>query len=339
MTSGGGHGAGPLVFGPDAVRAAVSHRAALEAAERAFLALARDQVVSPMPMGVEFPEVHGEVHVKGAHLYGSPIFAFKVATGFYGNVELGVPTGSGLVLVFDADTGFPLAVLSDNGYLTDLRTAAAGALAARYLTHRRPLVLAMIGSGVQGRLQAELIRHVRDLKEVRVWSRQESSRKRYVLQMTPLLGAPIYEFADVAQAVAGADLVVTATPSHTPLVLSGMLKPGATVIAVGADGPTKRELAPQVIMATDKLIADLTAQSIRLGELHHVVKAGLLPIDGVYAELGHIVAGDVPGRMGEESIICDLTGVGAQDAAIAEVAWNALSRGTPRGPSRTSPPM
>lgn len=326
MTNAGGHGAGALVFGEDAVRAAVSHRAALEAAERAFLALARDQVVSPMPMSVEFPEVHGEVHVKGAHLHGSPIFAFKVATGFYGNVELGVPTGSGLVLVFDADTGFPLAVFSDNGYLTDLRTAAAGALAARYLTHRRPLVLAMIGAGVQGRLQAELIRHVRDLKEVRVWSRQESSRKRYVLQMSPLLGAPVYEFADVAQAVAGADLVVTATPSRTPLVLPGMLKPGATVIAVGADAPAKRELAPQVIMAADKLVVDLTAQCIRLGELHHVVKAGLLPIDGVYAELGHIVAGDVPGRMGEETIICDLTGVGAQDAAIADVAWEALSR-------------
>jgi ornithine cyclodeaminase len=320
--------AGPAVFGEEAIRAAVSHRAALESAERAFRALARDEAVSPMPMGMDIAEVHGEVHVKGAYLRGAPVFAFKVATGFYGNVEMGVPTGSGLVLVFSAETGFPLGVLADNGYLTDLRTAAAGALAARFLTPGRPLVLAVLGAGVQGRLQAELIHKVRNLQEIRVWSRKESSRKRYVAQVSRSTAVPVYEFSEVAAAVAGADLVVTATPSRTPLVHPGMLQPGATVVAVGADGPEKRELAVEVILSADKLVCDLTSQSIRLGELHHAVKKGQLPLDGVYAELGHIVAGDLPGRVGDETIICDLTGVGAQDAAIAEVAWKALSKGT-----------
>jgi ornithine cyclodeaminase len=317
---------GLALFGEEAIRAAVGPRAALEAAERAFLALARNEVVSPMPMGVEIPEVHGEVHVKGAHIRGSPIFAFKVATGFYGNVELGVPTGSGLVLVFDAETGFPLAVFADNGYLTDLRTAAAGALATRYLTAPRPLVMAAVGAGVQGKLQAELIHKVRDLKEVRVWSRNESSRKRYVAQVSQSIGTPVYEFPRVADAVAGADLVVTATPSRKPLILPGMLKPGATVIAVGADGPEKRELDVEVLLTADKLVCDLTAQSIRLGELHHATRTGRLPLDGVYAELGFIVAGNIPGRVGDETIVCDLTGVGAQDAAISEVAWRALTK-------------
>ena len=324
MTEGFTHRSGLLVFPEDAVRAAVTHRAALAAAERAFVALARNQVVSPLPMGAEIPEVHGEVHVKGAHIQGAAIFAFKVATGFYGNVELGVPTGSGLVLVFDATTGFPLAVLSDNGYLTDLRTAAAGALAARHLSPRRPLTLAIIGAGVQGRFQAELIHRVRDLTQVKVWSRKESSRKRYVAQMSKTLGVHVYEFADVAGAVADADLVVTATPSQVPLVLPGMLKTGATVIAVGSDGPNKRELATEIITSADKLVCDVTAQCIRLGEVHHAVRTGRLPLDGVYAELGQIVAGDVPGREGDETIVCDLTGSGAQDAAIAETAWDAL---------------
>ncbi len=319
--------AGPAVFGEEAIRAAVGHRAALDSAERAFRALARDEAVSPMPMGVQIPEVHGEVHVKGAYLRGASIFAFKVATGFYGNVEMGIPTGSGLVLVFSADTGFPLGVLADNGYLTDLRTAAAGALAARFLTPGRPLVMAVLGAGVQGRLQVELIHRVRDLKELRVWSRKESSRKRYVMDMSHSIGVPVYEFPDVSAAVAGADLVVTATPSRAPLIHPGMLKPGATVIAVGSDGPDKREIAVEVLLAADKLICDVTAQSIRLGELHHAVKTGKLPVEGVYAELGHIVEGDLPGRLGDETIICDLTGVGAQDAAIAEVAWKALSKG------------
>lgn len=326
MSEGSRREPGLLVFGEETIRSAVGYRAALEAAERAFLALARNEVVSPMPIGTEIPEVHGEVHVKGAHIRGAPVFAFKVATGFYGNVEMGVPTGSGLVLVFDAETGFPLAVLADNGYLTDLRTAAAGALATRHLTPTRPLVMAVIGAGVQGKLQAELIHKVRNLKELRVWSRKESSRKRYVAQVSRSIGTPVYEFAEVAQAVAGADLVVTATPSRTPLILPGMLKPGATVIAVGADGPDKRELAVEVLLAADKLVCDLTSQSIRLGELHHATRTGSLPLDAVYAELGFIVAGDVPGRVGEETIVCDLTGVGAQDAAIAEVAWAALSK-------------
>jgi len=326
MSQGSAYRAGPAVYGEEAIRAAVSHRAALDSAERAFRALARDEAVSPMPMGVEIPEVHGEVHVKGAHLRGASIFAFKVATGFYGNVEMGIPTGSGLVLVFSADTGFPLGVLADNGYLTDLRTAAAGALAARYLTPGRPLVMAVIGAGVQGRLQAELIHKVRDLKEIRVWSRKESSRKRYVMDVSRSIGVPVYEFPEVGAAVAGADLVVTVTPSRAPLILPGMLKPGATVIAVGADGPDKREIAVEVLTAADKLVCDLTAQSIRLGELHHAVKTGKLPLHAVYAELGQIVVGDLAGRMGDETIICDLTGVGAQDAAIAEAAWKQLSK-------------
>lgn len=317
-----------LVMGETAIRAAVTHRHALAAAERAFKALARDQVVSPMPLGVDFPEIHGEVHVKGAYIRDAPIFAFKVATGFYGNVELGVPTGSGLVLVFDAHTGFPKAVLADNGYLTDLRTAAAGALAAKLLTSgARPLILAVLGAGVQGRMQADLIRRVRNVKEVRVWSRQESSRRRYVAEMTRTLGVPVYDHADVASAVSGADLVVTATPSHVPLVHAGMLSPGVTVVAVGSDGPTKRELSTEVVASADKLVTDLTAQCVRLGELHHAVRDGAVPSDGVYAELGQIVVGDLPGREGDETIVCDLTGVGAQDAAMAEAAWKALSTG------------
>lgn len=331
MTEEKRHLSGPRVVGEEALRATVTHRIALASAERAFLALAGDEVVSPMPMGVEFPDVHGEIHVKGAYIKGSPVFAFKVATGFYGNVELGMPTGSGLVLVFDAKTGFPLAVLADNGYLTDLRTAAAGALAVRHLTAPgRPLVLAVVGAGVQGRFQANMIRQVRHLKEIRVWSRQASSRKRYVMDMSPVLGAPVYDFAHVGDAISGADVVVTATPSQVPLILPGMLRPGATVIAVGADGPKKREVATEVLMAADKLVADRISQCIRLGELHHAVRAGRLTPEGIHAELGQIVAGDRPGREGEETIICDLTGVGAQDAAIAEAAWAAVKAKLPR---------
>jgi len=110
------------------LRAAVGPADALAAAERAFRALAEQHVVQPAPLGLEIADVRGEVHVKGAYLKGSPIFALKVATGFYDNARRNLPTGAGLFLVFDATTGFPLALLRDNAYLTDLRTGAAGAL-------------------------------------------------------------------------------------------------------------------------------------------------------------------------------------------------------------------
>ena len=129
------------------LRLRVSEDEALEAVERSFRALAEGRVVQPPPMGFDFEESSGEVHVKGAYLKGSPIFAIKVAAGFYRNREAGIPVGSGLVLVFDAKTGFPLALFRDNGYLTELRTGAAGALAVRLLAPAAIEKMALVGTG------------------------------------------------------------------------------------------------------------------------------------------------------------------------------------------------
>lgn len=312
----------------DALGRVVDDGLALRSAELAFTKLARGEALVPPPLGVDLPGVRGEVHVKGAALSGSPVFAFKVATGFYGNAGLGLPTGSGLVLVFDARTGFPLAVLADNGWLTDLRTAAAGALAARLLTPDRPLRLGVVGAGVQARLQARLISRVREIREVRVWSRSEASRTACAADVSRTLGVDATPVAGVADALTGADLVVTVTPSRAPLVEPSMLAPGATVIAVGSDGPDKQELHPGVLAVADKVVTDLTSQCVRLGELHHAVAGGLMRVQDVHAELGHILLGASPGRESDdETIVCDLTGVGVQDAAIAELAWAALPGG------------
>jgi ornithine cyclodeaminase/alanine dehydrogenase-like protein (mu-crystallin family) len=305
----------------------VDDRAALDSAQRAFTALGRGAARVPPPLGLDLADPPGEVHVKGAALAGAPVFAFKVATGFYGNAARGLPTGAGLVLVFDAATGFPLGLLADNGYLTDLRTAAAGALAVRHLTADKPLVVAMVGAGIQAHLQLRLARLVRELAEVRVWSPRESSRRAYAADVHKRMDVPVVPAHTVADAVRDADLVFTVTPSRVPLVLPGMLASGATVVAVGSDGPEKRELAAEVVAGAGKVVTDLTAQCLRLGELHHAVDAGLMSGSDVHAELGRIVVGDRPGREGGETIVCDLTGVGAQDAAIAEAAWERLSGG------------
>lgn len=294
---------------------------ALESAERAFRALAEGSVEQPPPMALDVAPVRGEVHVKGAYLKGSKIFAIKVASGFYGNSDKNLPTGSGLVLVFDAETGFPLALLRDNAYLTDLRTAAAGALAARLLAPKSVGRVAMLGSGVQARYQLRAIARVCEFERVDVWSPHRDRVEAYCQEMQGELGKSVSSADTPEQALQGAQLVVTCTPSREPLVETSWLEPDATVIAVGSDGPDKQELAAEAVAKADKVVADRFSQCVRLGEIHHAVEAGLFKEEALHAELGEVLIGRKAGREGKELIVCDLTGVGAQDAAIAEVAW------------------
>jgi ornithine cyclodeaminase/alanine dehydrogenase-like protein (mu-crystallin family) len=313
------------VFDEWTIRQVVDERVALRAAERAFRALARGIATVPPPLNWQFPRMHGEVHVKGAYLHGSPLFAFKVATGFYSNVEMGVPTGSGLVIVFDSETGFPRGILSDGGYLTDLRTGAAGALAASHLTPKKPLRVGLLGAGVQAGFQLRMLRYVRDIESVVVWSRTCARNERFV-EKAEEAGIPGVTAADsVEEAVAKVDLLITVTPATEPLIENGALPPGATVIAVGADGPHKQELSAGLVAGADKLVTDLTQQCAVMGELHHAVAAQLMTAEDVHAQLGEIVMERAKGRESDETIICDLTGVGAQDAAIAELAFGELT--------------
>lgn len=316
------------VYDEDEIRRAVTRADALAAVERAFAALARGEAVLPEPMGLHLPEVEGEVHVKGGWLRGGPVFAFKVASGFYRNRERGLPTGSGLFLVFDAATGVPRALLQDNGWLTEMRTGAAGALAARLLTPDRPLTVAMIGSGVQARFQLRALAEVRSVRGLRAWSRNPEHVRAYLDEVGPELE----ELEDavaaetVEEAVRGADLVVTVTPSREPIVEARWVEPGATVVAVGSDGPGKCELAPDLVAGADRVVVDRRDQSLRLGELQRPVSSGLMTVADVHAELGEVLIGRRPGREDDrERVVCDLTGVGVQDVAIAETAWRRLA--------------
>lgn len=312
------------LIGEDSLRARIGEDEALLAVEKAFRALAGRRVVQPPPLGMDLEEVQGEVHVKGAYLKGEPIFAMKVASGFYQNAEKGLPTGSGLVLVFDASTGVPLGLLQDNGYLTELRTGAAGALAVRLLTPSRPLVVAVLGAGSQARYQIRAINRVRELAEVRVWSPDPREIEPYLDEIAPELPGSALGTFSVEEAVRDASVVVTVTPARSPILELPWLEGGVTVVAVGSDGPEKQELSTQILQAAGKVVVDSKAQCVRLGETHHAVSGGVLAPEDVHAELGEVLEGTRPGREGDELIVCDLTGVGAQDAAIAGVAWALL---------------
>jgi ornithine cyclodeaminase len=307
------------------IRRAVGELDALQAVEEAFRALATGRVTQPPPFSLEIEDARGEVHVKGAFIQGSPVFALKVASGFYRNPERGLPTGSGLVLVFDAESGFPVALLDDGGYLTEARTGAAGALSLRLLAPERLERIAVIGAGTQARYQMRSMCRVRRWGETVAWSPVPQELSMYCREMEQELDVPFRAAASPEECVKGADVVVTVTPSREPLVAADWLQPHATVIAVGADGPEKRELAVGVLARADKVVADSTEQCLRLGEIHHAVEAGALDASEIHAELGEVLVGGKVGREGSELIVCDLTGLGAQDAAIAQVAWELLA--------------
>jgi len=307
-----------------AIKAVVKEPEALASAEVAFRAMAENRVALPPPMGLDIPEAAGEVHVKSAYLLGAPIFAVKIASGFYQNVAKGLPSGAGLILVFDAATGFPLLLLADNGYLTDLRTAAAGALAARLLAPDKLRQVAVLGSGIQARYQLRALANVRGWDQTAAWSRNRERLARYCREMEAELDRPCIPAATAEEALNDADLVITATASREPLFHDSCVPSHATLIAVGSDGPEKRELPTAVLGRADKIVVDRLSQCLALGELHHAVEEGAVDAGAVHAELGEVLVGERAAREGNELIVCDLTGVGAQDAAIAEAAWQRL---------------
>ena len=232
----------------------------------------------------------GDVHVKGAWLKGSPIFALKAATGFTANRERGLPTSSGFVMIFDAATGQPCALLADDGYLTELRTGAAGALAASLLAVPNVRKIAMIGAGGQARFQLRAIAQAIEWKEAASGAFIAERCAAYAQEMTAALDKPVHIADSVEEAVRNADLIVTTTPARRALVHETWVKPGATVIAVGADSPGKQELDPLLLVRADKVIVDLVRQAARLGELQHVCAPGsTVSAANVHGELGAVL--------------------------------------------------
>jgi ornithine cyclodeaminase len=314
------------IFNEREIREAVSPADAIAAVRQAFEADGRGETVVPAVINLPIPGTDGEFHVKTAYVAGIPHVAVKVASGFYDNPKRGLPTGSGMMVLFDASTGMPAALLLDNGYLTDVRTGAAGAVAAECLAPARVRTVGMIGSGVQARHQAICLHQVRPFGRLVAWSVDGAGLAAYVREMRDALGIDAVVAAGPEEVVREADLLVTCTPSRAPIVSADWLHPGMHVTALGSDGPGKQELDARCLARADLVVCDRLAQCARLGELQHALAAGLMREADVHAELGQVAAGRRPGRTGDAQItIADLTGVGFQDTAIASLAYRRLS--------------
>ena len=299
------------------IRELISREEALAAVRGAFVAFARGEVTLPGVIGMEFHEQEGEAHIKGAYLHGAPYWSIKSATGFYRNPALGLPVLGGLSLVFSATTGLLDTLLLDNGYLTELRTGAAGALAADLMAKLDIEQALIVGAGGQGRYQLEALLGVRQPQRVLVYARRPEAAEAYAAEMRERLGIDIVVVPELRGAVAASDLIVTATPSRAPLIEASWLRPGTHITAMGSDFPDKQELAVDVLARADLVVADHPPQAATQGEIHHAIDAGHLTLEDV-VPLAAVAAGMAPGRTRDDQItVADLTGLGIQDAALA----------------------
>ena len=295
---------------------------ALSIIDQAFATLAGGGVVMPPILSMAIEEQNGDVDVKTAYVPGLECFAIKMSPGFFDNPKLGLPSVNGLMVLFDSKTGLVRAVLLDNGFLTDLRTAAAGAVAAKHLAPRSIETAAVLGAGVQAELQMRALKLVRPFGRLLVWARDPAKAAAYGARMTEVLGCPVQVAESPETCVREAQIVVTTTPSRRPLIEAAWLHPGLHITAMGSDADNKCELEPTVLTAADRFLCDRRSQSAALGELRPALAAGLVAEDWPVDELGEVCAGSKPGRASEDQVtVCDLTGTGVQDTAIATHAF------------------
>lgn len=294
---------------------------AVACVENAFRALATLPVMMPPILRLDIHEHRGEVDVKSAYVPGIDGFAVKISSGFFDNPKLGLPSGGGMMVLLSTRTGVVEALLLDNGYLTDIRTAAAGAVAAKHLSRQDSSIAAIFGAGVQAGLQLEALMLVRPIAEARIWARDAIKAEATAGALRERLGILVRAEPDAATAVGGADIIVTTTPSTEPLIKAGFVSAGQHITAMGSDAEHKNEIAPAILRMADLYVADSAKQTRRLGELHHAIASGVMGADAEVTELGQIIAGDKHGRRSASEItIADLTGTGVQDTAIATLA-------------------
>lgn len=308
--------------------------ACIEAVEDAFLTHARGLAHPPSVLGVHVEG--GGFHVKTAGLRAAPnaprraLFAAKINANFPGNPERhGLPTIQGVLALFDAENGTPLALL-DSIEITSQRTAAATAVAARYLARRDASRVTICGCGEQGRSQLRALTRVREIREVLAFDSVRERAARFAREMSDELPhVSICSVEDLTSATRRSDICVTCTTSRTALLGPDDVGPGAFISAVGADNPEKQELAP-ALLASSTVVVDILEQCATIGDLHHALAAGAMRREDVHAELAEVVAGQKPGRRStEEIIVFDSTGTALQDVAAAALVYDrALAAGT-----------
>lgn len=301
----------------------------IAAVEEAFRAHALGETLAPGMLHVD--GLGGEFHIKAGGFKAPAYFGLKANAGFFQNAaQLGLPNIQGLILLYDAENGRPLAVM-DSGAITIQRTGAATAVAAKHLARRDSMTVTICGSGAQGRIQLRALTQVLPLESVFVWDRDSDGSQRLAHDMSDELNISIDPVQDLGPAVLQSDVCVTCTPSREAFLHHSFVRPGTFVAAVGADSPGKQELDPHLLVE-NAVVVDLLDQCVSVGELQHAIHQGLMTSDDVRGELGNVITGTIKSRTSDDEIIVfDSTGTALQDTAAAVLAYDrALKSGVGR---------
>jgi len=309
-----------LLFSRDAISKLATTRDYLAAMQTAFADLAASRFEVPAVGHV--PGVGGMFHIKAAQRSGSPPLAVIKVNGNFPNnrVQHNLPTIQGFIALLDAERGCVLALM-DSIEITARRTAAATALAAKYLAKRGSRSLAMIGCGVQALYHVEALRDVASIETVTFCDPREEAAATFGAQLREL-GLNARKVEAAKDAARGVDIVVTVTTSTRPLLGLADIDPGAFVAGVGADNPSKHELGIDLMKAS-RVIVDAVAQASTMGDLHHAIAAGAVKSTDVRGDLADLVAGKSAGRSSDdERWVFDSTGLSIQDLAAAEMIYD-----------------
>lgn len=306
------------------IEALIDMPAAADAIEAAYRAASLGKVNLPPVGHIALPD-EADCHIKYGHMEGDASFVIKVATGAPRNSAKGLPTGNGLVLVLSAETGAVEAMLHDEMVLTDIRTGLGGAIASRTLARTNCKTALIVGTGPQARRQIEAHGALMPQLSFRVWGRNAGKVTSLIADMAPEYAV---ESAPTLQDAANqSDIIITATGSTTPLLQSDWVQPGTHITAIGADAPGKQELDVSLVARADLLVVDSTSQCLDHGEVSHAAERGLVKLEDIQ-EIGTILNGTGAGRTNDGQItIADLTGIAAQDIAMANAVLAAYRRG------------
>ncbi|HEV2613571.1 MAG TPA: ornithine cyclodeaminase family protein [Gammaproteobacteria bacterium] len=301
----------------------------IPAIEAGFVAFSNWQVVIPPVGELLFKDPPGDVHIKYGYIKQDDYYVIKVASGFYENPKLQLPSSNGLMLIFNQKTGELLSILLDEGYLTNIRTAAAGAIVAKHLAPKKVNKIGIIGTGTQARLQLDYLKKVISCKDVMIFGRdhiQTLEFQKYFLSNN----FNIQIAQTIGELASSCNFIITATPSIQPLLFAEHIKPGTHITAIGADSPHKQELDEAVFGKADIIVADSISQCSERGDIAHALHNNIINPNQIL-ELGNIISGKHKGRTTEDQItIADLTGLAVQDIQIAKAVYNAFISGDPK---------
>lgn len=310
----------PKILFLDEIKAILNTANILPAIEKGFIAYSQDEAVIPPVGELLFEKPVGDVHIKYGYLKNDNYYVIKVASGFYENSKFNLPSSNGLMLLFEKKTGQLLCILLDKGFLTNVRTAAAGVIVARYLAPKHIHAIGIVGTGVQAQLQLSYLKYVTDCRDVIVWGRSEENLLQYKKALTAE-GFAIKTTQKISDVTRNCHLIITTTPSQLPLINGQELQEGTHITAVGADTPNKRELNTDVFARANVIVADSILQCSERGEIAHAIKEKMITCDDII-ELGHVLALKKSPRISEDQItVADLTGIAVQDIQIAKLVY------------------